>query len=219
MKLSKSVKLLILWFALALCGLLLWKFTNIGKSIHMDAISVWLRELGFVGGLLYILAYTLRPLVLFPAIPLTVFGGYTFGAFWGTVYDVIGAGAGAVLSFQIARRWGRGSFERLIRGKKLQTFDEKAEKNGFMVVLYMRLLPFFPFDGVSYGAGLSKIRTGDYTWATFIGIIPGAVVYNVLGDSLQEIGSMKFYLAVALYVAFALIPLVVRRRQKARAEV
>jgi len=218
MKLSKSVKLLILWFALALCGLLLWKFTNIGDRIHMDAISLWLRGLGFVGGLLYILAYTLRPLVLFPAIPLTVFGGYTFGAFWGTVYDVIGAGAGAVLSFMITRQWGRGSFERLIRGKKLQTFDEKAEKNGFMVVLYMRLLPFFPFDGVSYGAGLSKIRTSDYVWATFIGIIPGAVVYNVLGASLQDIGSMKFYLAVALYVVFALVPLLVRRKQKARAE-
>jgi uncharacterized membrane protein YdjX (TVP38/TMEM64 family) len=83
-----------------------------------------------------------------------------------------------------------------------------------MVVLYMRLMPFFPFDGVSYGAGLSNIRFWDYTWATFIGIIPGAIVYNVFGASLNAIGSAKFFGAVLLYAVFALVPLWVMRRKR-----
>ncbi|MNF79929.1 TVP38/TMEM64 family inner membrane protein YdjZ [compost metagenome] len=82
-----------------------------------------------------------------------------------------------------------------------------------MVVLYMRLMPFFPFDGISYGAGLSKIRFWDYTWATFIGIIPGAIVYNVFGASLNDIWSWKFLGAVVMYAVFAIVPLVIKRRQ------
>lgn len=210
---SKSLWLLLLWFIIAIAGLLVLKWTGVWERLDLDWLTDWLRDLGPLGGLLYIIVYTLRPLVLFPATPLTLYGGYVFGAFWGTIYDIIGAGAGALLSFYITRKWGRNSFQRILRNKKLQSFDQKAEEKGFVVVLYMRLMPFFPFDGVSYGAGLSKIRFWDYTWGTLIGIIPGAVVYNVFGASLQDIGSSKFYAAVGMYIAFALIPLLLKKTQ------
>jgi uncharacterized membrane protein YdjX (TVP38/TMEM64 family) len=215
---KKSVWVLLVWFIAAVIVLILLKTTGFFEQIELDEWGDWLRDLGLFGGILYILAYTLRPLVLFPATPLTLFGGYVFGAFWGTIYDVIGAGAGALLSFVIARKWGRSSVERLIKRKKLQTFDDKAKRNGFMVVLYMRLMPFFPFDGVSYGAGLSKVRGWDYTLATLIGIIPGAVVYNVFGASLNNIGSAGFYWAVLLYAVFALVPLWFRYRKRKKFE-
>ncbi|MNQ99628.1 TVP38/TMEM64 family inner membrane protein YdjZ [compost metagenome] len=210
---SKPLWLLISWFGIAILGLLILKWTGVWEHVDLNWLTKWLRDLGPIGGLLYILAYTLRPLVLFPATPLTLYGGYVFGAFWGTVYDIIGAGAGALLSFYITRRWGRGSFQRILRSPKLLSFDQKAEEKGFMVVLYMRLMPFFPFDGISYGAGLSKIRFWDYTWATFIGIIPGAIVYNVFGASLNDIWSWKFLGAVVMYAVFAIVPLVIKKRQ------
>ncbi len=211
---ANSLWLLFLWFTAAAACLLVLKTTGVFELFNMAAVGQWLRDLGWIGGLLYIIAYALRPLVLFPATPLTIFGGYVFGAFWGTVYDVIGAGAGAILSFVIARKWGRGGVQKLIKEKKLQSFDEKAEQHGFLVVLYMRLMPFFPFDGVSYGAGLSKITMRDYTLATWIGIIPGAIVYNYFGASLQHIGSLHFYAAIAIYTAFALVPLLIHKRKK-----
>ncbi|MDD9266800.1 TVP38/TMEM64 family protein [Paenibacillus sp. GCM10023248] len=214
---SKSLWLLIGWFLAAGAGLLVLQCTGILKHMDLSRLTEWLRESGPLGGLLYIVVYTLRPLVLFPATPLTLYGGYVFGAFWGTIYDIIGAGAGALLSFYITRKWGRHGFQHILRNKKLQSFDQKAEERGFMVVLYMRLMPFFPFDGVSYGAGLSKIRFWDYTWGTLIGIIPGAVVYNVFGASLQDIGSGKFYAAVGMYAVFALVPLLIKRMQAVRA--
>lgn len=214
---SKSLWLLVIWFLAAGAGLLVLKWTGVWAHLDLNRITEWLRDLGPLGGLLYIIVYTVRPLVLFPATPLTLYGGYVFGAFWGTIYDIIGAGAGALLSFYITRKWGRNSFQRILRNKKLQSFDQKAEEKGFMVVLYMRLMPFFPFDGVSYGAGLSKIRFWDYTWGTLIGIIPGAVIYNVFGASLQDIGSENFYWAAAMYAVFALIPFALRRSQKRQA--
>ncbi|SDN39001.1 Uncharacterized membrane protein YdjX, TVP38/TMEM64 family, SNARE-associated domain [Paenibacillus sp. yr247] len=211
---SRSLWLLVIWFLVAAAALLVLQWTGVWAHLDLNRITEWLRNLGPLGGLIYIIVYTLRPLVLFPATPLTLYGGYVFGVFWGTVYDIIGAGAGALLSFYITRKWGRNSFQRILRNKKLQSFDQKAEEKGFMVVLYMRLMPFFPFDGVSYGAGLSKIKFWDYTWATLIGIIPGAVVYNVFGASLQEIGSDRFYEAFALYAVFVIVPLLIKRRTR-----
>ncbi|MGG1513935.1 TVP38/TMEM64 family protein [Paenibacillus oryzisoli] len=213
---SKPLWLLAGWFAAAALTLLILKWTGVWHQLDLNWVTRWLRDLGPLGGLLYIIAYTLRPLVLFPATPLTLYGGYVFGAFWGTIYDFIGAGAGALLSFYITRRWGRGAFQRILKSKKLLSFDQKAEEKGFMVILYMRLMPFFPFDGISYGAGLSKIRFWDYTWGTMIGIIPGAIVYNVFGASLNDIWSFKFLGAVIMYAVFAIVPLLLRGRMQKR---
>jgi uncharacterized membrane protein YdjX (TVP38/TMEM64 family) len=155
---SKSAWLLMLWLMAAFGFLIVLKVAGILDDLDLIFLSDWLRDIGWIGGLLYIIAYTLRPLVLFPATPLTLFGGFVFGAFWGTVYDIIGAGAGAILSFCIARKWGRASVEKLIKGKKLQSFDDRA--------------------------------------------------------SFRDFGSSGFYWAVAMYVAFAVLPLVLRRMRK-----
>ncbi|MNI29778.1 TVP38/TMEM64 family inner membrane protein YdjZ [compost metagenome] len=218
MRKSRSIWLLLIWFSTAAVALIILKLTGKLDEMNLDSLTVWLRSLGFGGGLLYTVVYAIRPLVLFPVTPVTLYGGYVFGAFWGTVYDIIGTGAGAALSFMIARRWGRSSVERLLTHKKLQSFDDRAGKSGFMVVLYMRLLPLFPFDVVSYGAGLSKVRGWDYFIATMIGLVPGAIVYNVFGGSLQDIGSAEFYWALLMYAFFAIVPLFWMRRNKNKSQ-
>jgi uncharacterized membrane protein YdjX (TVP38/TMEM64 family) len=208
-KIKDALPLILLGSFAALCFITL-NLTGVVENFDVPGWSAWILEQGWVGALLYIIAYILRPLIFFPATVLTLFGGYTFGAFYGTIYDIIGAGTGAVLAFWIARRFGRGSVEKLLRGKRWQTFDERAEKHGLTAVLFMRLIPLFPFDGINYGAGLSNIRLRDYTIATYVGIIPGAIVYNNFGASLHHIGSKQFYIALSIYAAFALFPLIYR---------
>ena len=199
------------------CGSARFEMDGCMGRLDLNWITEWLRDLGPLGGLLYIIVYTLRPLVLFPATPLTLYGGYVFGVFWGLIYDIIGAGAGAITFLSILRANGdEAAFNGFCEIRSCNLSIRRPRKKAFMVVLYMRLMPFFPFDGVSYGAGLSKIRFWDYTWGTLIGIIPGAVVYNVFGASLQDIGSGKFYAAVGMYIAFALIPLLLKKRQALR---
>lgn len=137
---------LIVMLAIAITCWVVLKATGVVAHLDLPTLSTWMRNLGFMGVLLYILTYTLRPLIFFPAAPLTLFGGYTFGAFNGTLYDVIGAGTGALLAFWIARKFGRGSVEKLLRGKKLQSFDERIGNNGFLVILYMRLFLFHSME-------------------------------------------------------------------------
>jgi uncharacterized membrane protein YdjX (TVP38/TMEM64 family) len=222
-KLKDALPLLIL-FGFATTCLVVLKLTGVVERIDIPATSEWVRSLGLLGAILYMVIYALRPLIFFPAAVLTLFGGYTFGAFWGTVLDVVGAGTGALLSFYIARRFGRKSVEKLLRGKTSRwlDLDERIERNGFLVILYLRLTPA-PFDAINYGAGLSKIKARSFIPASYIGIIPGAFVYNYLGQSLRDVGSAQLYVAIALYLVFISTPIVImaiqRKRKRSREQI
>ncbi len=181
------------------------------EQFDIQALSDWVRNQGLTGMLLYVLAYTVRPLVFFPASLLTVFGGYTYGPWLGTLLDVIGAGTGGLLSFWIARMLGRRGVEKLIGKGKLNVLDERIATNGFLVVLIVRLIPLFPFDAISYASGLSKIRFKQFAIANYIGIIPGAFVYNNIGSSLRDPFSWQFFLAIGLYVLFFAVGLVAQQ--------
>ncbi len=181
------------------------------EQFDIQALSDWVRNQGLTGMLLYVLAYTVRPLVFFPASLLTVFGGYTYGPWLGTLLDVIGAGTGGLLSFWIARLLGRRGVEKLIGKGKLNVLDERIATNGFLVVLVVRLIPLFPFDAISYASGLSKIRFKQFAIANYLGIIPGAFVYNNIGSSLRDPFSWQFFVAIGLYVLFFAVGLVAQR--------
>ena len=202
---------LTLYFMFGLGLLLYFRMSGMLEQFDIQALSDWVRDQGLTGMLLYVLAYTVRPLVFFPASLLTVFGGYTYGPWLGTLLDVIGAGTGGLLSFWIARLLGRRGVEKLIGKGKLNVLDERIATNGFLVVLVVRLIPLFPFDAISYASGLSKIRFKQFAIANYIGIIPGAFVYNNIGSSLRDPFSWQFFLAIGLYVLFFAVGLVAQQ--------
>ncbi|MDQ6467613.1 TVP38/TMEM64 family protein [Exiguobacterium acetylicum] len=200
-----------LYFMFGLGLLLYFRMSGMLEQFDIQALSDWVRNQGLTGMVLYVLAYTVRPLVFFPASLLTVFGGYTYGPWLGTLLDVIGAGTGGLLSFWIARLLGRRGVEKLIGKGKLNVLDERIATNGFLVVLIVRLIPLFPFDAISYASGLSKIRFKQFAIANYIGIIPGAFVYNNIGSSLRDPFSWQFFLAIGLYVLFFAVGLVAQQ--------
>lgn len=202
---------LTLYFMFGLGLLLYFRVSGMLEQFDIQALSDWVRDQGLTGMVLYVLAYTIRPLVFFPASLLTVFGGYTYGPWLGTLLDVIGAGTGGLLSFWIARLLGRRGVEKLIGKGKLNVLDERIATNGFLVVLVVRLIPLFPFDAISYASGLSKIRFKQFAIANYIGIIPGAFVYNNIGSSLRDPFSWQFFLAIGLYVLFLAVGLVAQQ--------
>lgn len=177
---------------------------------HMTPVAIrnLIISFGWWGPVVYVILYTIRPLLLFPAIILTLAGGLAFGPWWGTFYVVLGGLLGACLCFLIARVLGR---EKMIKylGKfsQMQAFDEQAVEHGFRTILIMRVVPIFPYDPVSYLAGLSKIRFRDYAAATAIGMLPGAIAYNVLGYSLTNLFSPTFFMAIVLVMLVMFTPL------------
>jgi uncharacterized membrane protein YdjX (TVP38/TMEM64 family) len=185
------------------------------QAMTPERIRSWMLSFGIWAPVFYILFYTIRPLVFFPAVILTLAGGLAFGVWWGTLYVLIGASLGAYLSFGLARILGRETIQRWL-GPRLQKLDVRLSGHGFQTVFFLRLVPLFPFDAVSYSAGLSRVRFRDYAPATTLGMVPGVVAYNFLGDSLSDAFSSSFYLAVGFVVLLALLPLIYRKVNQAR---
>lgn len=164
-----------------------------------EGIKNYVLSFGVFAPIAYIVMFTLVPLTLFPDSLLALAGGMAFGLFWGALYTLIGAVCGGTLAFYISRCFGRNLVEKLAK-HKAEWFEEGVEKRGFLLILTLRLIPLIPFDIISYGAGLSKIRYRDFVAGTFLGIIPGVLIYVNLGDKALNVLSTEFMCAAAMLI-------------------
>jgi uncharacterized membrane protein YdjX (TVP38/TMEM64 family) len=135
---------------------LIW-FYQTYLQISPQQIRDWILSFGIFAPVLFMIIYTIRPLILFPASILSLGGGLAFGAFWGTVLTVVGATAGAVLSFWVARKLGKNIANKTWKGKG-EVVQHQLEEHGFLYVILLRLIPVINFDIISYLAGISKIK-------------------------------------------------------------
>ncbi|WP_444685033.1 TVP38/TMEM64 family protein [Alkalicoccus luteus] len=180
-------------------------------QISPEEIERWVSEAGVWAPLVFVILYTVRPLILFPASILSLAGGLKFGALYGTALIVAGATAGAVLSFVVARRLGKNIAGKEWKGRGAE-LQRQLERNGFIYVLMIRLIPIFNFDMISYLCGISKVKLRAFFFGTWIGIIPGAFAYAFLGASVMEGNIQLIAGAVAVFIAVSAIPLFFRNK-------
>jgi uncharacterized membrane protein YdjX (TVP38/TMEM64 family) len=167
---------------------------------------------GVWGPTIYMLLYAVGPSFLIPGAVMTVAAGLAFGAWWGSLWSVIGADAGAVVAFGAGRFLGRSFVERTM-GARLRQLLGQLERNGFYVTLYLRLVPVIPYNAFNLLAGASPIRFRDYFWASIVGMIPSTVLFALLGDSLWNPGSPRFFMAASLIVCCFAAGEIYRRRK------
>lgn len=167
-----------------------------------ETIRDTVLSFGYWGPCLYILGNIVRPFFFFPAIVLAVAGGLAFGPLWGTVYLVIGTAFGAALCFSVARLLGRDRLKRYWSAwTTLADFDDRAARHGFKTILLLRLAPVFPWDAVSFLAGLSKVRFWPYTSATVLGSIPGAIAFSYFGNAMFQSLTTAVLVAALIIIA------------------
>ncbi len=137
--------------------------------------------------LIYVAGYAFLTGISLPAASLiTLVGGFLFGWLFGTVLTVTGATAGATAVFLAARTsLGEVLWERVrpFAGR----MEEGFRRSEFSYLLFLRLLPVFPFFVVNLLPAFLGVKTRMYVITTFIGIIPGSAVYSVIGAGLGEI--------------------------------
>lgn len=189
---------------------------------------------GFVAGhplaapLAYVLAYAAAVALSVPgAVFLTLAGGFLFGTVLGGLYAVVGATAGAVLVFLIARST-LGAALRARAGPWLQRMEAGFRANALSYLLVLRLVPLFPFWLVNLVPACLGMPLASYALATFLGIIPASLVYagvgNGLGAVLDRGGEPDLGLILTPPVlipllalaALALLPVLVKRWQARR---
>jgi uncharacterized membrane protein YdjX (TVP38/TMEM64 family) len=154
---------------------------------HRTSLIQQTRLHPFLAVLSFCLLYTVIVAISVPyASFLTLLGGFLFGPLLGTLYVVSSATLGACIVFWAAKTAFRTYFER-----KAQTVLKKIEKNfhenTVSYLLFLRLVPLFPFWLINLSPALIGIRLKTFAITTFIGILPGTFVYVLLGNGLGAI--------------------------------
>ncbi|HJO02781.1 MAG TPA: VTT domain-containing protein [Acidobacteriota bacterium] len=150
----------------------------------LESLAHWIEG---SGGLVYILAPLLTLAVAILPIPAEIpalLNGMVFGPVWGTVVTWLFALAGAQISFELARRFGRPLGSRLVPAGVLQRADHAVQSAGWPVLLTLRFLPTVAFTAVNWAAGLTMVPRRTFVWTTALGILPGAVAFTLTGTGL-----------------------------------
>jgi uncharacterized membrane protein YdjX (TVP38/TMEM64 family) len=137
---------------------------------------------------------------------LSLAAGAIFGSVMGTVYANIAATIGATLAFLVTRYLLRDAIQNRF-GTKLETLNRELETRGLNYLLFLRLVPLFPFFLINLAAGLTRLPLRTFVLGTMIGIIPGGFVYVNAGASLATITSLSDIASPRVVGSFALLGL------------
>lgn len=158
------------------------RFLPIGEWIQ--SFQTWVKDLGPLGYVVYILAYVLVCIAFIPASPLTFGAGAIFGFVEGTIVVVIGATLGATASFLLGRTIMRRKIEAwAANNPKFRALDRAIAREGGKIVFLIRLAPVFPFAYINFAFGLTGVRTLPYVIATLFGIIPVTLAFVYIADA------------------------------------
>ena len=137
--------------------------------------------------LTFVALYTTATALSLPgAIWLTIGGGFLFGSLEGTVWAVLGATIGATIIFLVARYSCHDLFCEKA-GPALKKMEVGFKDNAFNYLLFLRLVPLFPFWLVNLAPAVLGVDLRRYVIATFLGIIPGGFVYASVGSGLGSL--------------------------------
>ena len=137
---------------------------------------------------------------------LSLSAGAIFGPWLGTLYAVTAATCGATLAFLFTRYLLRDAVLSKF-GSKLEGINKELEERGLNYLLFLRLVPLFPFFLINLAAGLTRLPLRTFVLGTFFGIIPGGFVYVNAGASLAQISSLSDIASPRVLGSFALLGL------------
>lgn len=120
-------------------------------SQALDDVVKVVDSMGSTGIVYFGIAYCIAEILAIPAIPLTASAGYLFGPVTGTAVVLFSASIAAAISFQIGRTLLRDYVEGvLVDYPKFRKLDKAIGREGFRLMLLLRLSPIFPFALSNY---------------------------------------------------------------------
>jgi uncharacterized membrane protein YdjX (TVP38/TMEM64 family) len=190
---------------------------------HRDMLTSFVTEHYVLSAMLFCAIYIVSTALSVPGgTILTVSGGFLFGAIFGAFYSVLGATIGATLLF-LAARSAFGDILRSRAGSGIERMRDGFQKNALSYLLFLRLVPVFPFFLVNLVPAFLNVRLSTYVIGTFVGIIPGSLVFTLVGSGVGEIFargeelSLSSVLSVEMILGFtglgllSLVPVIYKR--------
>ena len=203
------VLIAIIAISLSLCGVAL-----ANGWIQPETIRDLVERSGPYAILTYIVAVVVIELLWMPRMWGLMAGGILFGPVLGGLLSIAADMLGASACYVLSRTGGREWLESLLvrRPRVARIVDLLAVRKGILTMTLLRATPIGHYTTVSYAAGLAGVRPAPYLVGTFLGILPGAALYPLLGDSMLTPTEPTFWITLAIIIAVLVLTFVIGRR-------
>jgi uncharacterized membrane protein YdjX (TVP38/TMEM64 family) len=164
------------------------KFAKILSTADTEPVIAYIRSFGSLAVIISFVLMVFQSLAApFPAFLITFANAAVFGWIGGAVLSWSSSMIGAAACFGIAKLYGRDAVSKLTGKTALSSVDDFFIKFGAKSIVIARLLPFMPFDIVSYAAGLTSMKFWPFFLATGIGQLPATIIYSYAGKMLEAV--------------------------------
>ncbi len=186
--------------------------------VQPHSVQQMVRGSGAAGMLVYVLAVVVLELLWMPRLWGLVAGGVLFGPVIGGALSVVADLSSAAVSYFFARSAAHDWVQSLLarRPKADRVVRLLTERRAGSLIALLRVCPVAHYTVVNYAAGVAGVRPWPFLLGTAVGLLPGAVLYPVLGDSLFRPGSAVFWASLALLAAALVATFLVGRRMLGR---
>ena len=180
----------LLWAVVALAALVASQLPPIQESLR-QALE-WMRSLGPWGPVLFVIIYALATVLLVPGSVLTLGAGAVYGVVYGSLIVSLASTLGATAAFLVGRHLARDAVARRVStNPRFAALDQAVADEGWKIVVLTRLSPLFPFTFLNYAFGLTRVTLREYVLASWLGMMPGTVLYVYLGSLAETAGSTR----------------------------
>jgi uncharacterized membrane protein YdjX (TVP38/TMEM64 family) len=202
-------------------------FLGLGKYLTLESLKANRASLedlrgtyAFLFSAVFVLIYIVQTAFSLPgAAILSLAAGAIFGVLQGTLHVMLGATVGAILAFLVSRTLLRDWVVKKFGGR-MEGIDRGLRENGLSYLLFLRLVPAFPFFLVNLACGVTGLPLRTYALGTLFGIMPGSLVFVNAGaslaaiESVRQVASPRVLGSFVLLGLFALLPTIVNAVKK-----
>ena len=158
---KKNWKKVVLPLGVILAVFLAGQFIDMHE--YLQVMQRWIWGLGLWGPVIYGAIYVGAMLMMLPGTPFTITAALLFGTLWGFVTMLLATTVAAVMGFLMARYAVRAQIEQRFQNQEgFQKAKGWVEKNHWLAIPFLRIMPFFPFAMNNYALGLTRIGFGSF---------------------------------------------------------
>ena len=201
---------------LLFCGLVGWfvGVPMIRLAREPEAFRLWVEQFGVLGKLIFVLMVFIQVLVaLIPGEPVELAAGYAFGFWEGTLLSMIGIVLGSAVIFLLVRKFGVKLVEVFFANKEIKQLNFlKNNKKTAVIAFLLMLIPGTPKDFLSYFAGLTNLKLGQWLLIVTVARIPSLVTSTGTGAAAGDKNYLLAGIMLAITAVISLVGIIYYRR-------
>lgn len=183
-----------------------WRWTPLNVYLQPKMVANWLRSMASSPWMpaIVVAVYVASNAVMFPNTVLCFATILAFGTVKGFWFATGGSLIAAIAAYLVGRWYGPEPIRKL-KIKSLERMTKALQHGGIVQITTLRLLPLAPFTVVNVMAGVAHVRPMPYIVGTFLGLLPGNLLFTAFGRQLRQLIANPSPTAIALLVAVTVL--------------